>query len=166
MCSRTTWLYDFSFQVFGYELLLIQLSLVYEFWLVCQRLMKSPTSGDLHWTKCWKISMLVFAWGDTWLARKPQLEGNIFQRDSGPSTYQYRKSHCQDKIVIRSSHVHNGISYTSEMATLFWISPLEVSHYIYTYVYDELKFRVIYQWFNAGLQYFQCISNGDTAALH
>ena len=28
------------------------------------------------------------------------------------SPYQYRKSHCGDKTVVRSSYLHNGISYT------------------------------------------------------
>ena len=36
---------------------------------------------------------------------------------------QYRKSHSGDKRVIRSSYLHNGISYTGEMASLYWISP-------------------------------------------
>ena len=27
------------------------------------------------------------------------------------SSYQFRKSHCGDKTVVRSSHLHNGISY-------------------------------------------------------
>ena len=34
--------------------------------------------------------------------------------------YQYRKSHCGDKIV-RSSFLHNGISYTGKMTSLYWI---------------------------------------------
>ena len=38
---------------------------------------------------------------------------------------QYRKSHCGDKTVVRSSYVHNGISYTGKMTSLYWISPLE-----------------------------------------
>ena len=29
------------------------------------------------------------------------------------TSYQYRKSHCGDKTVVRSSYLHNGISYTS-----------------------------------------------------
>ena len=39
------------------------------------------------------------------------------------SSYQYRKSHCGDKTVVRSSYLHNGISYAlahhteAEMAT-------------------------------------------------
>ena len=38
-------------------------------------------------------------------------------------SYQYRKSHCGDKTVVRSSYLHHGISYTGKMASLYWISP-------------------------------------------
>ena len=38
------------------------------------------------------------------------------------SSYQYRKSHCGDKTVVRSSYLHNGISYTGKMASLYWFS--------------------------------------------
>ena len=47
-------------------------------------------------------------------------------RESGPlfnikmSSYQYRKSHCGDKTVVRSSYLHNGISYTGKMSSLYW----------------------------------------------
>ena len=37
------------------------------------------------------------------------------------SSYQYRKSHCGDKTVVRSSYLHNGISYTGKMTSLYWI---------------------------------------------
>ena len=36
-------------------------------------------------------------------------------------SYQYRKSHCGDKTVVRSSYLHNGIYYTGKMASLYWI---------------------------------------------
>ena len=39
------------------------------------------------------------------------------------TSYQYRKSHCGDKTVVRSSYLHNGISYTGKMALLYWFSP-------------------------------------------
>ena len=48
-------------------------------------------------------------------------------RNTGPrfnikmSSYQYRKSHCGDKTVVRSSYLHNGISYTGKMSSLYWI---------------------------------------------
>ena len=35
------------------------------------------------------------------------------------SSYQYRKSHCGDKTVVRSSYLHDGISYTGKMASLY-----------------------------------------------
>ena len=37
------------------------------------------------------------------------------------SSYQYRKSHCGDKTVVRASYLHNGISYTVKMSSLYWI---------------------------------------------
>ena len=40
------------------------------------------------------------------------------------SSYQYRKSHCGHKMVIRSSYFHNGISYTGKMTSLYWIRAL------------------------------------------
>ena len=42
------------------------------------------------------------------------------------SSYQYRKSHCGDKTVVRSSYLHNGISYTGKMSSLYWIRALTV----------------------------------------
>ena len=39
-------------------------------------------------------------------------------------SYQYRKSHCGDKTVVRSSYLHNGISYTGKMTSLYWIRVL------------------------------------------
>ena len=36
------------------------------------------------------------------------------------SSYQYRKSHCGDKTVVRSYYLHNGISYTGKMTSLYW----------------------------------------------
>ena len=42
------------------------------------------------------------------------------------SSYQYRKSHCGDKTVIRSSYLHNGISFAGKMSSLYWICPLKV----------------------------------------
>ena len=35
--------------------------------------------------------------------------------------YQYRKSHCGDKTILRPSYLHNGISYTGKTTSLYWI---------------------------------------------
>ena len=40
------------------------------------------------------------------------------------SSYQYRKSYCGDKTVVRSSYLHNGVSYTGKMTSLYWIRAL------------------------------------------
>ena len=42
------------------------------------------------------------------------------------SSYQYSKSHCGDKTILRPSHLHNGISYTGKMSSLYWIRALDV----------------------------------------
>ena len=39
-------------------------------------------------------------------------------------SYQYRKSHCGDKTVVRSSYLHGGISNTGKMSSLYWIGAL------------------------------------------
>ena len=41
------------------------------------------------------------------------------------SSYQYRKSHCEDKMILRPSYCHNGISYPGKMTSLYWIKALE-----------------------------------------
>ena len=37
------------------------------------------------------------------------------------TSYQYRKSHCGDKTILRPSYLRNGISYTGKMISLYWI---------------------------------------------
>ena len=49
------------------------------------------------------------------------------------SPYQYRKSHCGDKTVVRSSYHHNGISCVGKMAFLYWISPEVVGFFFQTH---------------------------------
>ena len=36
------------------------------------------------------------------------------------TSYQYRKSHCGDKTILRPSYLHNGISYTGKTTSLYW----------------------------------------------
>ena len=37
------------------------------------------------------------------------------------SSFPYWKSHCGDKTIARSSYLHNGISYTGKMSSLYLI---------------------------------------------
>ena len=54
----------------------------------------------------------------------------IWSWDSGPwfniktTSYQYRKSHCGDKTILRPSYLHNGISFTGKVSSLYWIRAL------------------------------------------
>ena len=41
------------------------------------------------------------------------------------SSYQYRKSNSGDKTILRPSYLHNGISYTDETVSLYWIRALD-----------------------------------------
>ena len=38
------------------------------------------------------------------------------------TSYQYRKSHCGDKMIVKSSYLHNVISFTGKMTSLYWLS--------------------------------------------
>ena len=47
------------------------------------------------------------------------------------TSYQCRKSHCGDKTILRPSHLHNYISYTGKMTSLYWIRALiKIKHVI------------------------------------
>ena len=43
------------------------------------------------------------------------------------SSYQYRKSHCGDKMILWPSYLHNGISYTGKTASLYWIGAQDLA---------------------------------------
>ena len=47
------------------------------------------------------------------------------------SSYQYRKSHCGDKRMLRPSYLHNEISYTGKTACLHWIRPQILFEYFW-----------------------------------
>ena len=45
-------------------------------------------------------------------------------------SYQYMKSHCGDKTILRPSYLHNGISYTGKTTSLYWTKSQDVVWYI------------------------------------
>ena len=60
---------------------------------------------------------------------------NVTETTPGPqfnikkTSYQYRKSHCGDKTILRPSYLHNGISYTGKITSLYWIrAQISVPH--------------------------------------
>ena len=63
------------------------------------------------------------------------------------SSYQYRKSHCGDKTVVRSSYLHNGISYTGKMSSLYWIRAQYAASEWMLYICEICsKWLCTYQW--------------------
>ena len=46
------------------------------------------------------------------------------------TSYQYRKSHCGDKTILRPSYLHNGISYTGKTTSLYWIRALGTGFFV------------------------------------
>ena len=66
------------------------------------------------------------------------------------SSYQYRKSHCGDKMVVRSSYLHNGIFYTGKMSSLHWIRA-QISTEIWTkywqnFMSEWMPNSIYYKW--------------------
>ena len=50
------------------------------------------------------------------------------------ASFQYRKYHCGDKTVVRSSYLHNGISYTDKMASYLGLISLCVVCWLSAFV--------------------------------
>ena len=55
------------------------------------------------------------------------------------TSYQYRISHCGDKTILRPSYLHNGISYTDKMTSLYWIKALVFSFVLASYVQSSRR---------------------------
>ena len=80
-------------------------------------------------------------------------------------SYQYRKSYCGDKNVIRS-YLHTGISHSGKMASLHWITPskFRISCEIGCHrtslmlMIDQYWFR---QWLGATIMTWSCWSSPD-----
>ena len=64
-------------------------------------------------------------------------------------SYQYRKSHCGDKTVVRSSYLHNGISYTGKTTSLYWIRAQ--LHRVKKCLWIEMICNSLFHWLWLGL---------------
>ena len=54
-------------------------------------------------------------------------------------SYQYRKYHCGDKTVVRSSYLHNRISCTGKITSLYWIRAQTFRNIFQWYLYKRYK---------------------------
>ena len=54
-------------------------------------------------------------------------------------SYQCGKSHCGNKTIVRLSYLRNGISYTGEMASLYWIGAQGLFHHLLRHLYYKIS---------------------------
>ena len=110
-------------------------------WVVKDVSWDSKVTGSKPCSNSWSnllkfgIHSTASAWGRShtkWYAMNvPSKQGqhHACRRSGGwinirmPS-YQYRNSHWGDKTILRSSYLHNGISFTSKTTSLYWFSAL------------------------------------------
>ena len=84
------------------------------------------------------------------------------------SSYQYRKSHCGDKTILRPSYLHNGISYTGKMTSLYWIRAQWFKKYASRKNLDPAA-TIYYPWaslFRANGQMIMTWHNHRSSQLH
>ena len=74
--------------------------------------------SQLHLSKANELKGLWIQW-----AKPSDKSGPPFNIKM--TSYQYRKSHCGDKMILRPSYLHNGISYTGKTTSLYWIRALQ-----------------------------------------
>ena len=86
--------------------------------------------GQLQGHRCTQVS-------PRWLVMDMTRPGPWFNIKM--SSYQYRKSHCGDKTVVRSSYLHNGISYTGKTSSLYWIRAQSVKWRYWRCIYHTNK---------------------------
>ena len=84
--------------------------------------------GSGSWSPSfWRVEAIHAVYSKSWLLMTWR------HKEPGPwfnikmSSYQYRKSHCGDKTILRPSYLHNGISYTGKMTSLYWIRAQGIS---------------------------------------
>ena len=96
-----------------------------------------------------------------------------FYRDSGSrfnikmSSCRYRKSHCGDKMAVRSSYLHNWISCTGKVSSLYWIRApgeslpvftifsVDVLCSYWTHVIEKIRYIMMLSYFPDVLLFFQ-----------
>ena len=74
-----------------------------------------------HFNSTWLITLIMM----TWWYKKPGARFNIKM-----TSYQYKKSNCGDKMILWLAYLHNEISYTGKMTSLYWIRALGISRYV------------------------------------
>ena len=74
----------------------------------------------IHILKDWSTGTGAIVWLKQHHRRSPGGWFNIKM-----TSYQYRKSHCGDKTILRPSYLHSWISYTDKISSLYCIMALK-----------------------------------------
>ena len=82
------------------------------------------------------------------------------------TSYQYRKSHCGDKTILRPSYLHNGISYTDKTTSLYWIGAQKVTIPIFRLVLQNFALRCGFPYILRYFYYFSLFSSGLAAMYY
>ena len=97
-----------------------------------------------EWWQC-RVIINIKSVLESIVAYSPHVDPGGWFNKKIPS-YQCRKSHCGDKTILRPSYLHNGISYTGKMTSLYWIRALVLGE-IHMYISDytaPILFQNIY----------------------
>ena len=114
--------YDTLILHIGFKGEVVYLHKVYKLWLNPQVYIK----WLWKWFDIFCIISAQFQWQHISCYFISKADENVYMW-SGPrfnkkmTSYQYRKSHCGDKTILRPSYLHNEISYTGKMTSLYWI---------------------------------------------
>ena len=106
---------------------------LFDFLITEQRLSNTNQVSDSSLWVSWWLPPSARATVKTKMCLRSGGSMKVLGSNTGPSgpwfnikmsSNQYRKSHCGDKTILRPSYLHNGISYTGKMTSLYWIRAL------------------------------------------
>ena len=86
----------------------------------------------IYWFQCWYRYFINGIMWDFCNDMTDHWYDLLFHYENGPprpgprfnikmTSYQYRKSHCGDKTILRPSYLRNGIYFTGKTTYLYWI---------------------------------------------
>ena len=103
---------------------------------------------------------------DTWLSQQSISVKSVSIVDPEPwfsikmPSYQYRKTLCGDKMIVSLSYLHNGISHTGKIASLYLIGPLVAILAVWYHItVDVMTRQQLTEWENAAVKECCVVAN-------
>ena len=123
--------FDLNFNEFGFWRIWSKISQAKTWCWIGHKPLADPNLIQIYdviwhiWWWWWWLMMTMID-DDWWLVVAAVVVVVVVVAAAAVVSYQYRKSHCGDKTILRPSYLHNRISYTGKMTSLYWIR-LQVS---------------------------------------